>query len=77
MLFEHTLKNRAVAETIERAVSAVLDDGLRTGDIYRGVGGRQEADRHARDGDAVLAKLERLWSVSACRADARSDSRRK
>jgi 3-isopropylmalate dehydrogenase len=60
MLFEHTLKNRSLAEVIERAVSAVLDDGLRTGDIYRGdtAGKRLVGTREM--GDAVLAKLEKL-----------------
>jgi 3-isopropylmalate dehydrogenase len=60
MLFEHTLKNRALAEVIERAVSAVLDDGLRTGDIFRGEQAGKKLVGTREMGDAVLAKLDQL-----------------
>jgi 3-isopropylmalate dehydrogenase len=60
MLFEHTLKNRGLAETIERAVSAVLEAGYRTGDIFRGdqEGKRLVGTREM--GDAVVEMLKKL-----------------
>jgi len=59
MLFEHTVKNKAVAERIEAAVSRVLDQGLRTPDLMRGdsTGKRLVGTRAM--GDAVLAELTR------------------
>ncbi len=58
MLFEHTVKRRDLAEQIERALEAVLADGLRTGDLMRGdtAGKRLLGTREM--GDAVMAKLE-------------------
>jgi 3-isopropylmalate dehydrogenase len=54
MLLRYTLNEPALAERIEKAVSRVLDQGLRTGDIYtdgmRKVGTVQM-------GDAVVAAL--------------------
>jgi 3-isopropylmalate dehydrogenase len=57
MLFEHTLKRRDLAETIERAVSSVLDAGLRTPDLLRGdQAGKRPVGTRAM-GDAVLERL--------------------
>ncbi|MEK7712312.1 MAG: isocitrate/isopropylmalate family dehydrogenase, partial [Pseudomonadota bacterium] len=54
MLLRYTLNEPALAERVEKAVSRVLDQGLRTGDIYtdgmRKVGTGQM-------GDAVVAAL--------------------
>jgi 3-isopropylmalate dehydrogenase len=54
MLLRYTLNKPALAERVEKAVSKVLDQGLRTGDIYtdgmRKVGTVQM-------GDAVVAAL--------------------
>jgi 3-isopropylmalate dehydrogenase len=59
MLFEHTLRQRELAASIERAVSAVLDAGLRTPDLMRGdKAGKQLVGTRAM-GDAVLAQLSR------------------
>jgi 3-isopropylmalate dehydrogenase len=57
MLFEHTLKNREVAQRIERAANAVLEAGLRTPDLMRGdaTGKRLVGTREM--GDAVIAQL--------------------
>src|SRR6185295_10960128 len=57
MLFEHTLKQRELAHSIEQAVSKVLDAGLRTPDLMRGdKAGKQLVGTRAM-GDAVLAQL--------------------
>jgi 3-isopropylmalate dehydrogenase len=55
MMLRYTLQQPALAERIERAVSRVLDDGLRTADIYAGTG-RQVGTKEM--GDAVTAALE-------------------
>jgi 3-isopropylmalate dehydrogenase len=59
MLFEHTLKNRALAQQIERAVSAVLDAGLRTPDLMRGDGAGKTLVGTREMGDAVIKQLQR------------------
>lgn len=45
-----------VAERLERAVNSVLDDGLRTGDIFKG----QEGTRLVKCSEMGRALLERL-----------------
>jgi 3-isopropylmalate dehydrogenase len=57
MLFEHTLKNRALAQEIERAVDAVLGQGLRTPDLMRGDASGKKLVGTRAMGDAVLAAL--------------------
>jgi 3-isopropylmalate dehydrogenase len=59
MLFEHTVKNRAVAERIEAAVSRVLDQGLRTPDLMRGDSAGKKLVGTRAMGDAVVAELSR------------------
>ncbi len=59
MLFEHTQKRRDLAARIEQAVEAVLDDGLRTGDIIGGDSAGKRLVSTREMGDAVLAKLSR------------------
>jgi 3-isopropylmalate dehydrogenase len=59
MLFEHTVKNRAVAERIEAAVSRVLDQGLRTPDLMRGDSTGKKLVGTRAMGDAVVAELSR------------------
>lgn len=59
MLFEHTVKNRAVAQRIEEAVSRVLDQGLRTPDLMRGDSAGKTLVGTRAMGDAVVAELSR------------------
>lgn len=54
MLLEHSAKRRDLAQVVEKAVEAVLADGLRTGDIARG--GETVVGTRAM-GEAVLAKV--------------------
>jgi len=60
MLFEHTAKRTDLSAKIEQAVSLVLADGLRTGDLMRGdaKGKTQVSTRQM--GDAVIKRLEAL-----------------
>ncbi len=55
MLLRYSLSLPAEADRIEKAVRSVLAEGYRTGDIYQ-EGMRRSDDR---DGDAVVAALER------------------
>jgi 3-isopropylmalate dehydrogenase len=57
MLFEHTLKNRALAQEIERAVDKVLAQGLRTPDLRRGDSAGITPVGTREMGDAVLRAL--------------------
>jgi 3-isopropylmalate dehydrogenase len=54
MMLRYTLKEAAAADAIEQAVSTVLDQGLRTPDIY--AEGMQEVDTKTM-GDAVVSAL--------------------
>ncbi len=54
MMMRYTLGEPAMAERIEQAVSAVLDQGLRTADIFTGAGTNVST---AEMGDAVVAAL--------------------
>jgi 3-isopropylmalate dehydrogenase len=54
MLLRYTLNEPALAERVEKAVSKVLDQGLRTGDIY--TDGMRKVGT-AQMGDAVVAAL--------------------
>jgi len=54
MMLRYSLDAEAAAQVIEKAVSEVLDDGLRTADIYSEGMTRVST---AEMGDAVLAKL--------------------
>jgi 3-isopropylmalate dehydrogenase len=54
MLLRYTLNESALAERVEKAVSKVLDQGLRTGDIY--TGGMRKVGT-VEMGDAVVAAL--------------------
>lgn len=55
MMLRYTLNETDMADRLEQAVSAVLDDGLRTADIYSE--GMQKVSTSAM-GDAVIAKLK-------------------
>ena len=57
MLLEHGAKRRDLAQKIETAVEAVLEDGLRTGDLMRGEQAGTRLVGTQEMGDAVLAKL--------------------
>jgi 3-isopropylmalate dehydrogenase len=59
MLFEHTLKNKALAESIERAVTSVLEAGYRTGDLWRGDSAGKQLVGTREMGDAVLEALQK------------------
>jgi 3-isopropylmalate dehydrogenase len=54
MMLRYTLAEVPLATRVEQAVSRVLDEGLRTSDIYAGAG---EPVGSARMGDAVVAAL--------------------
>ncbi|MBI3569860.1 MAG: 3-isopropylmalate dehydrogenase, partial [Gammaproteobacteria bacterium] len=54
MMLRYTLNNSALAGKIEQAVSRVLDQGLRTGDIYT-EGTKKVGTKEM--GDAVAAAL--------------------
>jgi 3-isopropylmalate dehydrogenase len=54
MMLRYSLKQPGAAERIERAVSRVLESGLRTADIH-GAGTRKVGTREM--GDAVVASL--------------------
>ncbi len=56
MLLRYSLNLNAAAEAIDNAVKAVIDDGLRTGDIFNGAKGTEKVNTAAM-GDAILAKL--------------------
>ena len=60
MMLRYSLNAPAAAELIEKAVGEVLDNGLRTGDIFNP--GEQLVGTQAM-GDAVLAALQRLLSL--------------
>jgi len=55
MMLRYTLDEGALADRVERAVGAVLGDGLRTADI----GGGRSAVSTSAMGDAVVAALDR------------------
>ena len=57
MLLRYSLGAASAADDIERAVSAVLAKGLRTGDIASGECGQQVLGTAAM-GDAVMAALQ-------------------
>lgn len=57
MLLRYTLDQAELASLIERAITRVLDDGLRTADIYTGTG-RKVGTREM--GEAVVAALRRI-----------------
>jgi 3-isopropylmalate dehydrogenase len=57
MLLRYTLDQAELASLIERAIMRVLDDGLRTADIYTGTG-RKVGTREM--GEAVVAALRRI-----------------
>jgi len=57
MMLRYTLNEIAMADQIEKAVSQVLDDGLRTADIYSE--GMQKVST-SEMGDAVVKKLKEL-----------------
>jgi 3-isopropylmalate dehydrogenase len=57
MLCEHTLKDRALAQQIERAVDSVLGQGLRTPDLMRGDSTGKTLVGTREMGDAVLRAL--------------------
>ena len=57
MLFEHTLKQRELALRVERAVSKVLDAGLRTPDLMRGDSAGKRLVGTRAMGDAVIQQL--------------------
>ena len=57
MLLRYTLDQAELASLIERAIMHVLDDGLRTADIYTGTG-RKVGTREM--GEAVVAALRRI-----------------
>jgi 3-isopropylmalate dehydrogenase len=54
MMLRYTLDEAAMADRIEKAVSKVLDDGLRTADIYSAGTTKVSTSEM---GDAVLAAL--------------------
>ena len=56
MLLRYSLSAANAADDIERAVSAVLEKGLRTGDIASGENDQQILGTEAM-GDAVMAAL--------------------
>lgn len=56
MLLRYSLNLNAAAEAIDNAVKAVIDDGLRTGDIFNDAKGTEKVNTTAM-GDAILAKL--------------------
>jgi 3-isopropylmalate dehydrogenase len=57
MLLRYTLNQAELASLVERAIARVLDDGLRTADIYAG-SGRKVGTRAM--GEAVVAALNRI-----------------
>jgi 3-isopropylmalate dehydrogenase len=57
MLFEHTLRQRELAERIERAVASALDAGFRTADLWRGAEAGKRLVGTCEMGDAVLERL--------------------
>ncbi len=56
MMLRFSLGLNEAAEAIDAAVKAVIDDGLRTGDIYTGSEGQTKVGT-AEMGDAIVAKL--------------------
>ena len=60
MLFEHTLKEKGVAQQIEAAVAQVLDAGKRTADLYRGEKTGKTLLGTRAMGDAVVDALKKL-----------------
>ena len=57
MMLRYSFNQVAAADAIEQAVSNVLDEGLRTGDIWSD--GCKKANTQAM-GDAVVAALAKL-----------------
>ncbi|MNP70112.1 3-isopropylmalate dehydrogenase [compost metagenome] len=57
MMLRYSFNQSAAADAIEKAVSQVLDQGLRTGDIWS-EGSRKVGTREM--GDAVVAALRNL-----------------
>ena len=56
MMLRYTLAEVELAERIETAIHSVLDQGLRTGDIYSGLSGTKKIGTREM-GDAVVAAL--------------------
>ncbi len=57
MLLRYSLGEQAAADAIDRAVRAVIDSGLRTGDLYTGAAGETKVGTAAM-GDAIVAALK-------------------
>ena len=62
MMLRYSLDEPNMADMIEQGVSKVLDDGLRTPDIY--TDGDKKVSTEAM-GDAVVAAVKRLWWATA------------
>jgi len=56
MLLRYSLGEDKAADAIDSAVKAVIDDGLRTGDLYTGAEGTTKVNTQEM-GDAIIAKL--------------------
>ncbi|MEM7013942.1 MAG: 3-isopropylmalate dehydrogenase [Verrucomicrobiota bacterium] len=56
MLLRYSLGQNEAADAIDNAVKAVIDDGLRTGDLFTGADGTQRVNT-VEMGDAIVAKL--------------------
>ena len=56
MMLRYSLGEEAAAEAIDDAVKSVIDDGLRTGDLYTGAEGTTKVNT-SEMGAAIVAKL--------------------